>query len=137
MRYLPMATTLAAVAILFSDKAQACCPDIGHGPAATGLGASNPQAQNLSAASTVRVYLFERDGLRYLQVNDLNGQARTAIGWIGDTHWVMPIGTDVDRTTILPTGTSTEGTVVYDGNEMTVRLKATSQGDTWLITPKQ
>lgn len=66
-------TAKVAVGLLglaLSYSAAACCPDVGHSPAAatTGLGASRPSATDLSAVSTLRVYTFERDGIRYLQV---------------------------------------------------------------------
>jgi len=137
-----IATKLAAATLtLLTGSAAACCPDIGHiiGPASTGLGSSYPQARNLSLSDTTRVYVFQREGVSYLQVNDLSGQARTAIGWVANTRWVMPIGVDADRTTILPVGSPVpaDTLLVYEADDVTVRLQKAPGGDLWLIVPKQ
>ncbi len=134
-------TAKVAVGLLglaLSYSAAACCPDVGHSPAAatTGLGASRPSATDLSAVSTLHVYTFERDGIRYLQVNGPSGDVRTAIGWIDGTRWVMPVGIDADRTTILAAGSRPSGTVVYEGDGMTVLLQTLPRGNSWLIVPK-
>lgn len=134
-------TAKVAVGLLglaLSYSAAACCPDVGHSPAAatTGLGASRPSATDLSAVSTLHVYTFERDGIRYLQVNGPSGDVRTAIGWIDGTRWVMPVGIDADRTTILAADSRPSGTVVYEGDGMTVLLQTLPLGNSWLIVPK-
>ena len=82
------------------------------------------------------MYTFERDGIRYLQVNGPSGDVRTAIGWIDGTRWVMPVGIDADRTTILAAGSRPSGTVVYEGDGMTVLLQTLPRGNSWLIVPK-
>lgn len=78
------------------------CPSDGAGaPAAkSGLGQEFPVAQDLAADATWQVYEFQRDGIRYTQINDQYGNVRAAVGRIGDTFWTMPIGTDADRVTI-------------------------------------
>ncbi|MGV7186969.1 hypothetical protein [Xanthomonas phaseoli] len=137
-----IATKLAAATLtLLTGSAAACCPDIGHilGSASTGLGSSYPQARDLSQLSTARVYVFQREGISYLQINDLTGQARTAIGWVENTRWVLPIGADADRTVILPVGSPTpaDTLLVYEADDVTVRLQNTSGGNTWLIVSKK
>ncbi|WP_369969147.1 hypothetical protein AB8E26_00410 [Stenotrophomonas rhizophila] len=38
------------------------------------------------------MYIFERDGFSYFQINDLNGHVEAIIGKAGDTYWVLPAG---------------------------------------------
>ncbi|WP_192820361.1 hypothetical protein, partial [Xanthomonas oryzae] len=98
---------------------------------------SRPATADLSAVATLHAYAFERDGIRYLQVNDPTGDVRTAIGWIEGTYWVMPIGIDADRTRILAAGSRVGGTVVYDSDRLTLVLQRLPSGNTWLIVPKR
>ncbi|TXI44099.1 MAG: hypothetical protein E6Q50_18160 [Lysobacter sp.] len=81
----------------------ACCPSDGNTSpkAARGLGESTPTAPDLAADPAWRIYEFERDGVRYTQVNDNLGAVRAAVGRIGETAWVLPIGRDADRV-LLP-----------------------------------
>ncbi|WJM76721.1 hypothetical protein QTJ10_00795 [Xanthomonas hortorum pv. vitians] len=137
MRYFKPAAKVAIsiIALTLMQNASACCPDVGHSPntAATGLGTSRPAAADLSAVGSVKVYAFERDGIRYLQVNGPTGIVRTAIGWIDSVVWVMPIGVDADRTKILAPGTMPTGLIVYQGERMTVFLLPDNN---WVVVPK-
>lgn len=121
---------------------QACCPSDGNGIAAasSGLGESYPSlAQDLAADSSWKVYEFQRDGIRYLQINDSKGVVRTAVGRIDDTFWVLPIGVDANRvfvpggTTSIPTYYSAKR--VYRSEEIEVWLYQTSSGDWWAVKP--
>jgi hypothetical protein len=96
--------------------AQNCgCPDDGHGYAggqnSVGLGESFPDAPDLADSPAWAVYEFERDGVRYVQINDQTGAIRASVGRIDDTFWVLPIGSDVDRVSVpgdpLPAGQQT------------------------------
>ncbi|UNW12914.1 hypothetical protein MP631_02395 [Xanthomonas phaseoli pv. phaseoli] len=124
------------MALTLMQTAAACCPDVGHTPntAVTGLGTSRPAAMDLSAVSNAKVFAFERDGIRYLQVNDSTGQVRTAIGWIDNVVWVMPIGVDADRTKILKPGSMPAGILIYDGDTVAVFLLSNNN---WIVIPKQ
>ncbi len=88
----------------------ACCPSDGNTSpkAARGLGESTPAATDLAADAAWQIYEFERDGVRYTQVNDSTGIVRAAVGRIGETAWVLPIGRDADRVRLpgdaLPAG---------------------------------
>jgi hypothetical protein len=77
-----------------SAHAQQCCPSggVGSPKSIIGLGQSSPQIANYSIDPAWRVYQFERQGIRYLQVNDLWGNTRLGIGRIGTTAWVLPMG---------------------------------------------
>jgi len=83
-----------------SAFAQCGCSDDGHGQPLIGgnsLGQSFPPAGLVAQNTAYQVYQFEREGVRYLQINDRVGNVRAAIGRIADTVWVLPMGLDVDR----------------------------------------
>ncbi|WP_152667132.1 hypothetical protein [Xanthomonas perforans] len=138
MRYMQATAkvVIGFIALILTQDAAACCPDVGHSPkaAVTGLGTSRPGATNLSAVGNAKVYAFERDGIRYLQVNDSTGVVRTAIGLIDKVVWVMPIGVDADRTKILNPGSTSGGIAVYDGETVAVFLLPNNN---WIVVPKK
>ena len=112
------------------------CPDDGHGAPnrAFGLGESFPQATDLAVNPAWQVYEFERDGIRYVQVNDQYGTVRAAVGRIDNTFWVMPLGADADR--VLqpneewPIG---QGTVLVQNSDLLVVQSIVSGQTRWLI----
>lgn len=111
------------------------CPDDGHGApkAATGLGHEFPQAPDLVDAAW-QVYEFERDGIRYVQVNDRSGVVRAAAGRIGETFWAMLIGSDADRVAVqgdaAPVGTPQ---VLFRSSDVEVGLYRDGSRQRWLI----
>lgn len=133
-----------AFAVLFAGHfafgqaafAQSNDPDPGHGaPAPTsGLGLSHPDAVDLAANIHWQVYKFERDGIRYYQINDANHQVRAAVGTIGGTFWTLPLGVDADRVVLpgdpAPTGTPT---TLYLSNGIEIALYQTDNGEYWVI----
>jgi hypothetical protein len=135
--------TYASALLLFSTllassivNAACGCPDDGHGApkAASGLGQSSPQAVDLAPDPSWQVYEFERDGIRYTQVNDRNGIVRAAAGRISDTFWVMPIGVDADRVAVpgdaVPAG---QPRVLVKLDEVEVVLYQDGSRQHWLI----
>ncbi|PPT93242.1 hypothetical protein XthCFBP4691_01120 [Xanthomonas theicola] len=119
--------------------AQGCCPSGGSGTpagkvAATGLGESAPNAVDLSADPEWSVYEFEREGIRYVQINDLRGVVRAAAGAVGDRAWVMPMGTDVARVAIA--SDSQLGSVIYSSGDFEVRVIKGASGVSWVVTPR-
>ena len=119
-------------------SAKCGCPDDGHWTpaAARGLGQSFPEAADLAADPAWQVYEFERDGVRYVQVNDLSGNVRAAAGRIGGTFWVMPIGADADRVAVpgdaVPAGSPR---VLYRGADVEVVLYQDGARQRWLVRP--
>ncbi len=127
--------TLAGVLLAGASVAHACCPDGGHGSpaAAAGLGESLPKARNLALDPAWRIYEFERDGVTYLQINDVPGTVRAAVGRINDTVWVLPMGADVTRVTLPAKAASAKGAVVYQTSSFVVRVVPGSIGNAWEI----
>lgn len=125
-----------AVAMLAPTMAWACCPsdDKGAPTASSGLGESAPTAPDLSADVAWQVYEFERDGVRYTQINDSTGAVRAAVGRIGETTWVLPIGLDADRVLLpgdaLPAGYAR---VLLRSKEVEVVLIENGTAQYWLV----
>lgn len=130
---------LACTAIVSPVTWAACgCPGDGNWITAPsrGLGESFPAADNLAADPAWKVYEFQRDGVRYVQINDSAGTVRAAAGRIGGTAWVMPIGADADRVAVpgdaVPTGIPR---VLYRGNDVEVVLYQDGSQTRWMIRP--
>ena len=134
------ALALLACAVVLSPAAWAkcSCPDDGRDTplASRGLGESFPAAPDLASDPAWQVYEFQRDGIRYVQVNDQTGKVRAAAGRIGGTAWVMPIGADADRVAV-PGDASPAGTprVLYRGSDVEVVLYQDGAQSRWLIRP--
>ncbi|MGO4555582.1 hypothetical protein AB4Y84_15420, partial [Stenotrophomonas sp. 2YAF22] len=65
-----------------------------------GLGETAPAAADISADPAWQVYAFQRDGVVYLQVNDLAGQVKVIIGNAGDAYFVLPAGKSAARVSL-------------------------------------
>lgn len=65
---------------------------IAGNPPATGLGESWPNTIDVSASPNWHVYVFVLNGVKYVQVNDLNGHVLGAIGTAGGQFITLPIG---------------------------------------------
>jgi hypothetical protein len=61
-------------------------------PPTTGLGEAWPNAADVSASPNWHVYVFVLNGVKYVQVNDLNGNVLGAIGTAGGQFITLPIG---------------------------------------------
>ncbi len=117
-------------------SAQCGCPSDKNGApkAPFGLGLPFPDAPDMAPNPAWQVYEFERDGIRYLQVNDRFGIVRVAVGHIGGTFWVLPIGTDADRVAVagdaVPAGIPT---ILYSSAELQVTLYRNGNEERWLV----
>lgn len=84
-------------------------------PAASELGRAWPNTSDVSRSPHWHVYVFERDGVRYIQVNDAQGRVHGAFATANGTFLVLPMGTADVRTSVrrptdpssLPTGSET------------------------------
>ena len=127
---------LAIAMLVFPSMAWACCPsdDKGAPKAARGLGETQPLTTDLATDPAWQIYEFERDGILYTQINDSSGNVRAAVGRIGSTVWVLPIGRDADRvlqsSDALPAGNSR---VLLRSKEVEVVLIDSGSTQHWLI----
>lgn len=126
----------ALACIAAPGVAQACCPTGGGGAplAESGLGEQYPATVDLAPNSEFAVYGFERDGVRYVQVNAPSGNVLLAVGYIGDTLWSLPVGEDIARVRLpgdaLPSGPAVE---VYRSPEIVIRRYETADGGVWSV----
>lgn len=130
------ASLLVLVLLGLPSLSWACCPSDGHTApkAATGLGASHPPSVDLVSDPQWQVYEFERDGIRYLQINDASGQVHAAVGRIADTFWVMPIGNDADRVSVSDNALLPgRQRVLYRGRDVEVVLFEGNERPRWEI----
>lgn len=100
----------------------------------TGLGQSWPNATDVSASPHWHVYLFQRDGVRYVQINDLNGTVRAAIGTAGGSFLTLPLGSDAAQVAtpsepLAVTG-NTVGDIVYQDSAVKVLVAPQADGTT-------
>ena len=62
--------------------------------AVQGMGSAAPGTSDRSLSPRWHVYLFVKDGIEYVQVNDTAGRVRAGIAASAGTHLVLPMGTD-------------------------------------------
>lgn len=103
---------------------------------ATGLGQAWPSASDVSTNPNFHVYVFSLGGIRYIQVNDTNGNVLGSVGTAGGQFITLPIGRFAQQvttpsqpatasTTATPTAAST---TVYNDGETAVTLTPLSDG---------
>jgi hypothetical protein len=105
---------------------------------ATGLGQSWPNAADVSTNPNWHVYVFVLNGVKYVQVNDLNGTVHAAIGTASGAAIVLPVG--VDASNVVATTSSSAGTssvVVYSDSATTITATPLSSGATQFVTHEQ
>lgn len=129
MRHLPIQGFKALAAIALLAGMAVAGPAMAGNRSANGLGQSWPNAQDVSASPRWHVYVFERDGIRYVQINDLNGNVRAAFAAQGGSFLVLPIGSDASRVATpqdpQPAPDNRSGEVVYHDSD--VQLQVTPQ----------
>jgi hypothetical protein len=94
---------------------------------ATGLGQAWPNATDLSSNPNWHVYVFVLNGVKYIQVNDLNGTVHAAVGVANGSAVVLPMGVDsqnVSTSSAASPASSTAQTIYNDG---TTSVTATPQ----------
>jgi hypothetical protein len=117
--------TIAAgvMALTLSVSAMAQAPT-------TGLGESWPNATDVSVSPHYHVYVFVRDGIRYIQINDANGTVRGAVATAGGQTLVLPIGTDassvqVSQSSVQNAAASTTATAETVYSDSATQITAT------------
>jgi hypothetical protein len=101
---------------------------------ATSLGQSWPNATDVSRSPRFHVYVFSRDGIRYVQINDLNGNVRGAFATANGTFIVLPMGADATRVqapgtaSATPKTSNTSSEVIYQDGQTTVTAAPQAAG---------
>jgi hypothetical protein len=97
----------------------------------SGLGQSWPNATDVSTSPHWHVYVFQRNGVRYIQVNDRGGRVRSAFAASSGHFLALPVGADAAQVATpdepLPLPASTPGEVVYQ--DATVKVLVAPQAD--------
>ncbi|HUB88604.1 MAG TPA: hypothetical protein VMA74_02630 [Dyella sp.] len=117
-----------ALTVLLSTAAFAQAP-------VTGLGQSWPNAADVSVSPHYHVYVFVRDGIRYIQVNDLNGTVRAAVALADNVVLVLPVGADAQYVTTQHSFAQSPGSgnasvteTVYSDSSTRITATPTSTG---------
>jgi hypothetical protein len=101
---------------------------------ATGLGQAWPNAVDLSHSPSWHVYVFERDGIRYIQINDRNGTVHAALGQTGDTVFALPVGVDSDHVTVAaPAQNDALPPAIYQDESISVMAVPQSDSTTQIM----
>ncbi|CAD1791176.1 hypothetical protein XSP_001878 [Xanthomonas euroxanthea] len=150
----PMAFCLI-VGLFASSAAMAqCCPSSGGigAHAMTGLGDSNPKAANLAIDPSLAIYELHRDGVTYLQINDVTGVVRAVVARVDNALWTLPMGKDVERV-VLPSANKISAStrsndpatldvtqrdqarLVYQTRNFKVLTRREAAGDQWIVSP--
>lgn len=104
--------------------------------AAAGLGQPWPKAQDVSRNPSWHVYVFQMNGIKYIEVADLTGRIVSAIGAANHQIIALPVGAFPQYVTLphqkaaLPQGVvaMTYPTTVYQDADTTVTVANTSDG---------
>ncbi|GAB2561658.1 hypothetical protein ISP15_09865 [Dyella jejuensis] len=96
----------------------------------SGLGQSWPNAADVSASPQWHVYVFTLHGIKYVQINDLNGTVHAAIGTAAGTVIVLPVGVDAGNVTTSQVLTNTAATIVYSDGTVSISAMPQSDGST-------
>ncbi|NHF68145.1 hypothetical protein [Xanthomonas hortorum] len=146
---------ICLIAGLFASSAAMaqCCGTGGIGAhAMTGLGDSNPKAANLAVDPSLAIYELHRDGVTYLQINDVTGVVRAVVARVDNALWTLPMGKDVERVVLPPTNKISASTrsndpatldviqrdqarLVYKTKNFTVLARREATGDRWIVSP--
>jgi hypothetical protein len=102
---------------------------------ATGLGQSWPNAADVSTSPHYHVYVFHKDGIRYFQVNDLNGNVRAAVAIANGVVLTLPMGLDsaeVTHSTAPQISNASE--TVYNDKDVTLTATPEQNGQVLINT---
>jgi len=103
-------------------------------PPTTGLGQTWPDSPDVSLSPRYHVYVFERLGVKYVQVNDLTGSVRGAFGNAGGDLFGLPIGRDADRLSTpseplaTPSGTTGTGETIFQDDSTSLEAVPREDG---------
>lgn len=115
-------TTVTALSMTTVVAAQDASP-------ISGLGQSWPNVPDISANPHYHVYRFDRDGVEYIQVNDLQGKVRGAFGVTQGVMFALPMGVDTQNITVIAGESPKDLTqVVYQDDTVTVAAESRADG---------
>lgn len=95
---------------------------------ATGLGQAWPNAADVSASPRFHVYVFQRAGVRYVQVNDGAGTVRGAVAVVDGETLDLPVGVDANRWSATPATSAASGETVYRDDSVSIAVSPQPDG---------
>lgn len=98
----------------------------------TGLGQPWPNVPDVSMSGHFHVYVFERDGIRYIQVNDLAGTVRGAVALVGGDALDLPMGVDANHWVSASERVAT-GETIYQDEATTISVAPKAGGSMQLL----
>ncbi len=107
--------------------------------AATDLGKNQPDTPDRSQLAPWHVYVFHRDNVEYVQINDANHNVRAAFANANGQTMVLPMGSDnervsaVQQSTIAQQPASSAGSTVYRDNQVKVVVTPQASGTSWTV----
>lgn len=93
-----------------------------------GLGQAWPNVADQSLNPNVHVFVFVRNGIKYVQVNDLNGNVLGAVGTVGGTRFALPMGASAQSVVANASTVPANATAVYQDADITMLAVPTSNG---------
>lgn len=130
-------------------------------PASHDLGQAFPHAINQSLSPLWRVYVFEREGVRYFQINGAFGRVHAVFATARGNFLVLPEGDDADRVVVPKASANQEamcqgdncsngihisdgvataqlGKLIYQDTTLQIRQTENAQHQpVWWVTPLQ
>ena len=92
IKHLPRRALLAGLVVMGLSA-----PVFASESSSVGLGQAWPNARDVSSSTNWHVYTFNANGVRYIQINDLNGNVRGAFATANGQFLVLPMGRDAQR----------------------------------------
>lgn len=103
------------------------------------LGFPTPSADDASLDENWKVYRFVRDGITYIQVNDLNDNVHAIIGKMDDVFWALPAGKPSARTSLpswrLKISDDAIPSLVYADDEISLVHYLDETSSVWSVDP--
>lgn len=96
-------------------------------PPSAGLGQAWPNAADVSSSPNFHAYVFKLGGIKYVQVNDLNGNVLGAIGTSNGQFITLPIGRFSRLVATPQASAATPATAPAAASAITVYKDATTQ----------
>jgi hypothetical protein len=97
---------------------------------ATGLGQAWPNAADVSASPNWHVYVFWLNGVKYIQINDLNGTVHAAVGTANGTAIVLPVGVDSQNVNTAASSAVSTAKTIYSDASTKITATPKSNGTT-------
>ena len=121
-------TVRAGLALALVTMASASFAQTSTSALSSGLGQAWPNVADQSLSPNMHVFVFVLNGIKYVQVNDLNGNVLGAVGTVGGSRFVLPIGASAQHVIVNASSIPTTATTVYQDADVTMLAVPTSNG---------